>query len=937
MQNSDLSFKNWDNHLALFHLKEFKDAKEVYLNGKPLKWYHILKKGDLIEVIDKPQGIFALIGAVIKLAVTAIKFAVIVHPWVTLGVVGFAATSIASVVAGNRAAPSTTQNKEYSSTTQPELRGASNDISNDIIPVVFGRTQQTPSYAQTPYRLVQDGTSTNKYRQYFIANYNNVVYSDFKLGETSIDDYSIDYLNIEQTSGSNNFIGFENCRAISVDEELSFNADEEINQSNTHNYNQPLVEGTYSITYSFQLAFTNVDINNFATKTFKAILGVREGGQGMTTRTIELEQDFTINASDLTQSGDTYYYTNSFTRETAEPTQEVHEGALIIIEDGEGNLVEGRWSYIYLDYTQFAPTSRTRGNTTETTNELDVVLVSQTITAGSYNNTITLNASVNSYQGAMSEVLNTSPVNCTEIDVILGFSQGLYSLNRNSGERYSRSSVVEIMYKQEGGQWQPISSANALYIRDVNGNKQPLSSSNTTVAGSKVTVYSPSDMNVADQLFFRPIGFELPEGQYTVRVRSADFADKTNYDVGYPNCAEIQFRCSGNVVNPIVLPQVNQIAFEATAYKGLSGTLKKFNYIAEAIIPIWNGTDWNTKAKTSNPAAIIRYLLTDSSVNPRAERIDHIDNDSLVEYYEWCETSGYKADGVVSEACKIGEIINAILQNSQTAMIPLYNGKHTFVTDKPAKIPIGLFNMHNSWNFKWTPNVGRQTEAIRASFVENDDWTEDELTLYWYNGQVNDEPEAGKTDLDYELVKKEYKYVCDRASVRRIAAYELETIQTKRNQFEFDVNLEAMNMMLLDRVYISNTANMQNESTGLIKSVITDNQGNLTGFELYTDVDIPENAKIVIRSLDYENEKAVINTYDVLNSGMNYIVNIEPVQYNGIIKGAGEITGIQDSWYYDGDLFTLGQDTIYDCTVTDIKYNDDGTATITARDYGFTT
>ena len=343
--------------------------------------------------------------------------------------------------------------------------------------------------------------------------------------------------------------------------------------------------------------------------------------------------------------------------------------------------------------------------------------------------------------------------------------------------------------------------------------------------------------------------------------------------------------------------------------------------------------DWNTKAKTSNPAAIIRYLLTDSSVNPRAESIDHIDNDSLVEYYEWCEQSGYKADGVVSEACKIGEIINAILQNSQTAMIPLYNGKHTFVTDKPNKIPIGLFNIHNSWNFKWTPNVGRQTEALRASFVENDDWTEDELTLYWYNGQVNDEPEQGKTDLDYELVKKEYKYVCDRASVRKIAAYELGTIQTKRNQFEFDVNLEAMNMMLLDRVYISNTANMQNESTGLIKSVITDNQGNLTGFELYADVDIPENAKIVIRSLDYENEKAVINTYDVLNSGMNYIVNIEPIQYNGIIKGAGEITGIQDSWYYDGDLFTLGQDTIYDCTVTDIKYNDDGTATITARDY----
>ncbi len=918
MTNSDLSFKKWDNHLALFHLKEFASAKEVYLNGKPLKWYHIFKKGDLIEVIDNPKGIeWGVIGAAILgffgVTVTTTSTAAVVTG-VVAGILGAAALStgltlLSGALIGGRGgySLSTTQNKEYSSTTQPELRGASNDISNDIVPVVFGRTQQTPSYAQTPYRLVQDGSSTNKYRQYFIANYNNVVYSDFKLGDTSIDDYSIDYLNIEQESGSSNFIGFENCRAISVDEELSYNADESVNQSSNHSYNISVTAN--SLTLGYQIKFTNADINNFSNKGFKTVVTIqRQVSDVMVTAT--LEHSFTVTASQLTASDNGYVYNGSYTW-----------------DNGDNTLLN------YLVSVQVAPTTQTRNNQTENSNELDVILVSESITAGDYTSDITLNTSINNYLGSMSEVLNTSPINCTEIDVIIGFGQGLYSLDKNTGERFSRSATVEIMYKQEGSEWKPISNANALYIRDVSGVKHPLSSSNTTVDGSHVTMHSPSDLNVADQLFFRPIGFELPEGQYTVRVRSADFAVKTNYDVGYPNCAEIQFRCSGDVVNPIVLPKVNQIAFEATAYKGLSGTLKKFNYIAEALIPIWNGTDWNTRAKTSNPAAIVRFLLTDDSVNPRAESIEHIDNDSLVEYYEWCEQSGYKADGVVSEACKIGEIINAILQNSQTAMIPLYNGKHTFVIDKPNKIPIGLFNMHNSWNFKWTPNVGRQTEAIRASFVENDDWTEDELTLYWYNGAVHDEPEDGKTDSDYELVKKEYKYVCDRASVRKIVAYELETIQTKRNQFEFDVNLEAMNMMLLDRVYISNTANMQNESTGLIKSVITDNQGNLTGFELYADVDIPENAKIVIRSLDYDNQKAVINTYDVLNSGLDYIVKIEPIPYNGIIKGAGDITGVQDSWHYDGDLFTLGQDTIYDCTVTDIKYNDDGTATITARDY----
>ena len=928
MTNSELSHKKWDNHLALFHLNEFANAKEVYLNGKPLKWYHILKKGDLIEVIDKPQGIIAAISAIAIALKTAIVGFAVAHPIITgllvSGLVAGISAAVTTAVAG-RAVSSTTQNKEYSSTTQPELRGASNDISNDIIPVVFGKTQQTPSYAQTPYRLVQDGASTNKYRQYFIPNYNNVVYSDFKLGETSINEYSIDYLDIDTVSGTDTFIGFENCKAISVDEELSYNPKEEVNQSSTHYYNENVT--TTSLKYDFQLKFTNVDIGQFAQKQFKVVInGYKEviipPAEGTTEEpTIEIEDvilthNFTVNKNNLTQNGKNYYYNGSYTWTAP--------------ADVETLLTN-------IQTSQMQPLTKTRNSSTDTLNGLNVELDTESIEADGYNSgIIEVNQSINYYSGTVSEVINTSPENCTEIDVILGFGQGLYSLDKQSGERYSRSATVEIMYKTKNGEWQNISNAQELYIRDINGEKQPLSSSSTTVSGNKVTVHSPKDLNVADQLFFRPIGFKLPAGQYSVRVRSGDFAEKTNYDVGYPNCAEIQFRCTGAVVNPIVLPKTNQIAFEATAYKGLSGTLKKFNYIAETVIPVWNGTSWESKRKTTNPAAIVRFLLTDERVNPRAESIDHIDNDSLVEYYNWCEEQGYQASGIVSEACKIGEIINQILQNSQCAMIPLYNGKHTFVIDKAGKIPLGLFNQHNSWNFKWTPNVGRQTEAIRASFVENDDWTEDELTLYWYNGAIHDEPEAGKTDLDYEMVKKDYKYVSDRASVRKIVAYELETIQTKRNTSEFDVNLEALNMMLLDRVYVSNTANMQNETTGLIKSVITDNEGNLTGFNLYSEVKIPDNAKIVIRSLDYENKRAVINTFDVINGKYDRnedFIKIEPVPYNGVIRGAGDIQGIIDKWHYDGDLFTLGQDTIYDCTVTDIKYNDDGTATITARDY----
>lgn len=85
--------------------------------------------------------------------------------------------------------------------------------------------------------------------------------------------------------------------------------------------------------------------------------------------------------------------------------------------------------------------------------------------------------------------------------------------------------------------------------------------------------------------------------------------------------------------------------------------------------------------------------------------------------------------------------------------------------------------------------------------------------------------------------------------------------------------------------------------------------------------------------MDYDTEQPVINIYDVLNTGYTNIATIEAIPNNGIIKGAGKIQGLKDQWHYDGDLFTLGQNTIYDCVITDIKYNEDNTATLTARDY----
>ena len=59
LNKKELTEHKWNWHFAFFH---FKDYKNVYLNGKPLKPWHILKNGDVVEIYERPAGIFETIG-----------------------------------------------------------------------------------------------------------------------------------------------------------------------------------------------------------------------------------------------------------------------------------------------------------------------------------------------------------------------------------------------------------------------------------------------------------------------------------------------------------------------------------------------------------------------------------------------------------------------------------------------------------------------------------------------------------------------------------------------------------------------------------------------------------------------------------------------------------------------------------------------------------
>lgn len=895
---------DWGGKFVFQVFKDKETRKLIKVNGKNFdKWYHsfyIFKQGDQVESIIRPEGKFT--NTIILAVLAVIAFAA-GQPEIGVALASAAVSSgISALFFREPRLPG--QRTTDGTENRPDITGAENTITDGIVPIVMGRTKLTSFLGQKSYRLTDDGSSLNAFFEYLIPTYDHISISDEKLGNTPLTDYSTNSLTRRFSIGSNTNLSNPSIKQVAKDEQLSYDKNEVVNQASSFIYNQSVDNNT--LDYDFILEFRNTVPTDWSNKTFRVEINYYKNNDETTLLTTT--QDFTVLSGDLVLvSGQTYNYTNTFQT---------------ILGGGE--------KFTTILDTRVFPVGSTRNTSSEIAQELLCELDRETVTCGVFTETNILNNPINNYTGNVNSVIETSPDNTKDIDCVIAFPQGLYKAE-NDGTRTGRNVKIDIQIKEEGGEYQPISDFS-MYVRDSNGNKNPLSSSSTTVVGSEVTMYSPDDIRQADELFFRNIGVELGNKRYTIRVRSADFDDKTNLDIGYPQVSEFNFWVNENTVEGLYFTELTQVNILAKASKRLSGVIKQYNFIAHSILPVWNGTDWNTEEETRNPASIIRALLLDSRFNNRPEKEENIDNESLVEYYEWCEQEGYFTDMVISEDIKISALLDRLTVNCQ-ATWTFINDKYYFGIDKP-KDPVGIFNQHNTYNFSFTKNITKSITALRLGYIDNTTYTEQELSLYYYDGDVHTQPKVNTTDADYEFIFQEIKYLTDKSAVEKIGTYRLKLIQEKRNSYEFTTGLESIVLRRYDKVMLSNTTNMKNSSTGLIKELLTSG-GNITGFKLYSRIDIPTNSKITIRSLDTANEKLVVNTYDVANYGKSDIIELStPILNDGVIQGAGSRKGLSKytEWYHDGDLFEVGQDDIREVLVQDIRYNQDLTATITARE-----
>lgn len=419
--------------------------------------------------------------------------------------------------------------------------------------------------------------------------------------------------------------------------------------------------------------------------------------------------------------------------------------------------------------------------------------------------------------------------------------------------------------------------------------------------------------------------------------------NKDNYWVGTINVSEIVWRLDDNipVVDNNILPNVTQVACTFNATTQLDGEVDELGAIN---FPYITNISTGKLEQSRNPVDIIYYLLTDTKSNPYPMDAEQIDMPSFLKAREWCENHNCHCDGIISEEIKYENLLNTICDNNQLYLIPNKWGKTVLRVDtnednRPVKT---LFNSGNCWDLTITRTRGKLSRllAIRASYTDEETWSTQEVTGYWYDGACHWEPENGKGDEYYNPEKREFEYVVDINDVKRRIAYELEIANVKNTLAEFKCSREVLDLEVLDRVLVADYTRIKGGFSGTIVGTIKNDNGDIIGVKTDNAFVVKSGDTMTIRSIDTTGDGFNVNIYDlVANSSKSSIIMFDidtPIPANEcIIRGTGFYTFDDTEFYHAGDLFTAGTPEILSMVISEIEEvsGDDFTSKITCRLY----
>ena len=196
-----------------------------------------------------------------------------------------------------------------------------------------------------------------------------------------------------------------------------------------------------------------------------------------------------------------------------------------------------------------------------------------------------------------------------------------------------------------------------------------------------------------------------------------------------------------------------RLGIRVAANANTSGNLDAFSIITRACARTWNGSAWsNTRTPTSNLAAWVLEIMTSSKHAPSKYEDSELDLATFGEWYTYCQTQGFRADGVICRPTKKKSIIETLCRNGNAALVfnPM-TGKIEVAIDNGRDYSIALLNSDTIQTISTTKEFKRKTTGKKVTYVNKDEDYDADSVIFMRDGG-NYDPQTDtltQTALEY--------------------------------------------------------------------------------------------------------------------------------------------------------------------------------------------
>ena len=328
-----------------------------------------------------------------------------------------------------------------------------------------------------------------------------------------------------------------------------------------------------------------------------------------------------------------------------------------------------------------------------------------------------------------------------------------------------------------------------------------------------------------------------------------------------------------------------RLGIRVAANANTSGNLDAFSIITRACARTWNGSAWTSvRTPTSNLAAWVLEIMTSSKHAPSKYEDSELDLATFGEWYTYCQTQGFRADGVICRPTKKKSIIETLCRNGNAVLVfnPM-TGKIEVAIDNGRDYSIALLNSDTIQTISTTKEFKRKTTGKKVTYVNKDgDYDADSVIFMRDGGDYDPQTDTlTQTALEYiTTYQHAYKYAW-RQMAEEMAQPRVATVKVGREAAYYPifsrVELQHKSLKiglshgkiiglkwqsgLLKEIYIEGTVTFPaNVACGVIINCVSDSgrglcalkvTGTGTTSTLTVTTTIRQNAEIIPRAGDY--------------------------------------------------------------------------------------